>query len=95
VIIVDDGIATGVTTLAAIRALGKREPKELVLAVPVAPLETLQELHSQVDAIVCLETPSDFGAVGYYYHDFRQVSDDEVIAILKRFPANKAATPAS
>jgi predicted phosphoribosyltransferase len=95
VIIVDDGIATGATTLAAIRALRKREPQELVLAVPVAPLETLQRLHSEVDAIVCLDTPSDFGAIAYYYRDFRQVSDDEVIAILKRFPANKVATPTS
>ncbi len=95
VIIVDDGIATGATTLAAIRALRKREPKELVLAVPVAPLETLQRLHTEVDAIVCLDTPSDFGAIGYYYRDFRQVSDDEVIAILKRFPAKKMAKPAS
>jgi predicted phosphoribosyltransferase len=94
-IIVDDGIATGATTLAAIRALRKREPKELVLAVPVAPLETLQRLHTEVDAIVCLDTPRDFGAIGYYYCDFRQVGDDEVVAILKRFPAKKMATPAS
>ncbi|MBR0766577.1 phosphoribosyltransferase [Bradyrhizobium japonicum] len=94
-IIVDDGIATGATTLAAIRALQKREPKELVLAVPVAPLETLQRLHTEVDAIVCLDTPQDFGAIGYYYRDFRQVGDDEVIAILKRFPAKKMAAPAS
>lgn len=93
-IIVDDGIATGATTLAAIRALRKREPKELVLAVPVAPLETLQRLHTEVDAIVCLDTPQDFGAIGYYYRDFRQVGDDEVVAILKRFPAKKMATPA-
>lgn len=94
-IIVDDGIATGATTLAAIRALRKREPKELVLAVPVAPLETLQRLHTEVDAIVCLDTPPDFGAIGYYYREFRQVGDDEVIAILKRFPAKRMATPAS
>ena len=94
-IIVDDGIATGATTLAAIQALRKREPKELILAVPVAPLDTLQRLHTEVDAIVCLDTPRDFGAIGYYYRDFRQVSDDEVIAILKRFPAKKTAAPAS
>ncbi|MDN5001243.1 phosphoribosyltransferase [Bradyrhizobium sp. GCM10027634] len=94
-IIVDDGIATGATTLAAIRALRKREPKELVLAVPVAPLETLQRLHNEVDAIVCLDTPSDFGAIGYYYCDFRQVGDEEVIAILSRFPAKKTATQGS
>lgn len=94
-IIVDDGIATGATTLAAIRALRKREPKEMVLAVPVAPLETLQRLHNEVDAIVCLDTPPNFGAIGYYYRDFRQVGDDEVIAILKRFPARRVVTPAS
>ena len=94
-IIVDDGIATGATTLAAIQALRKREPKELILAVPVAPLDTLQRLLTEVDAIVCLDTPRDFGAIGYYYRDFRQVSDDEVIAILKRFPAKKTAAPAS
>jgi len=91
-IIVDDGIATGATTLAAIRALRTRKPKELILAVPVAPVETLERLHSEVDVIVCLETPQDFGAIGYYYRDFRQVSDDEVIATLKRFPASKAET---
>ncbi|RXH23972.1 phosphoribosyltransferase [Bradyrhizobium nanningense] len=94
-IIVDDGIATGATTLAAIRALRKRDPKELVLAVPVAPLETLQRLHAEVDAIVCLDTPPDFGAIGYYYRDFRQVGDEEVIALLKRFPAKRTTTPAS
>ncbi|WP_315813132.1 phosphoribosyltransferase [Bradyrhizobium sp. SZCCHNR2028] len=94
-IIVDDGIATGATTLAAIRALRRREPKELVLAVPVAPLETLQRLHTKVDAVVCLDTPRDFGAIGYYYRDFGQVSDDEVIATLKRFPAKTTTTPAS
>jgi len=90
-IIVDDGIATGATTLAAIRAVRKREPKELVLAVPVAPVDTVEKLHSEVDAIVCLETPRDLGAIGYFYRDFRQISDDEVIAILKRFPAIKPA----
>lgn len=94
-IIVDDGIATGATTLAAIQALRKREPKELILAVPVAPLDTLQRLHTEVDVIVCLDTPQDFGAIGYYYRDFRQISDDEVIAILKQFPAKKTAAPAS
>lgn len=78
--------------LAAIRALRKREPKELVRVVPVAPLETLQRLHTEVDAIVCPDTPQGFG-VSYYYCDFRQVSDDEVIAILKRFPARKMAAP--
>ncbi|MEY9886055.1 phosphoribosyltransferase [Bradyrhizobium sp. USDA 329] len=94
-IIVDDGIATGATTLAAIRALRHRGPKELILAVPVAPLETLQRLHGEVDAIVCLDSPRDFGAIGYYYRDFSQVSDDEVVAILKRFPAKKTTASTS
>jgi len=89
-IIVDDGIATGATTLAAIRTVRRREPKELVLAVPVAPLDTINKLQPEVDAIVCLDMPEDLGAIGYFYRDFHQVSDDEVIATLKRFPANRS-----
>ena len=88
-IIIDDGIATGATTLAAIRAVRGQEPKELVLAVPVAPLETLEKLHPEVDAIVCLDTPEELGAIGYFYRDFHQVRDEEVIDILRRFPANR------
>src|SRR6516162_10677013 len=88
-IIIDDGIATGATTLAAIKAVRMRKPKELVLAVPVAPLDTIKKLHAEADAIVCLDTPREFGAIGYFYRDFPQVSDDEVIALLKRFPAHK------
>jgi predicted phosphoribosyltransferase len=91
VIIIDDGIATGATTLAAVRAVRSRKPKELVLAVPVAPSDSIKKLHPEVDAIVCLDAPRDFGAIGYFYEDFRQVSDDEVIAMLKRFPANRSA----
>lgn len=90
-ILVDDGIATGATTLAAVKALRTQEPKELVLAIPVAPPETLQKLRAEVDAIVCLETPDSLGAIGYYYRDFRQTGDDEVIATLRRFPANRTA----
>ncbi len=88
-IIIDDGIATGATTLAAVKAIRGRGPKELVLAVPVAPPDTLERLRSEVDTLVCLETPREFGAIGYFYHDFRQVSDEEVIDILARFPADK------
>jgi putative phosphoribosyl transferase len=96
VIIIDDGIATGATTLAAIRAVRRREPRELVLAVPVAPLDTINMLQPEVDAVVCLDTPEDLGAIGYFYRDFRQVSDDEVIAALRRFPANRSMhTPES
>lgn len=88
-IIIDDGIATGATTLAAIRAVRMRKPKELVLAIPVAPLDTIKRLHPEVDEIICLDTPEELPAIGYFYRDFHQISDDEVIAILRRFPANK------
>ena len=89
-IIIDDGIATGATTLAAIKAVRMRKPKELVLAVPVAPRDTIKKLHAEADAIVCLDTPREFGAIGYFYRDFPQVSDDEVIALLKGFPAHRS-----
>jgi predicted phosphoribosyltransferase len=86
VIVVDDGIATGTTTRAALQAIRKQKPKELVLAVPVAPRETVAELRGEVDDLICLETPDPFLAIGYFYRDFEQVSDEEVIAILRRFP---------
>lgn len=85
-IVVDDGIATGATTRAALKAIRNRKPKELVLAVPVAPPDTIERLRGEVDALICLETPESFGAIGYFYQDFRQVSDEEVVQILKRFP---------
>ena len=86
VIVIDDGIATGATTRAALQAIRNRKPKELVLAVPVAPPDTITQLRQHVDALICLETPELFGAIGYFYRDFRQVSDEEVVAILKRLP---------
>jgi len=89
-IVIDDGIATGATTRAALRAIRMRGPKKLILAVPVAPTDTLATLREEVDEVVCLEDYEDFGALGYYYSDFRQVSDDEVIAMLRRFPAQKS-----
>jgi putative phosphoribosyl transferase len=84
-IVIDDGIATGATTKAALRATRARNPKKLVLAVPVAPTSTLAELRNETDDIVCLEDYEFFGAIGAYYRDFSQVSDEEVIDILKRF----------
>lgn len=84
-IVVDDGVATGATTRAALRAVRARRPKSLVLAVPVAPTDTLLSLRAEVDDLVCLEDYDSFGAIGFYYGDFRQVSDDEVLAILARF----------
>lgn len=86
-IVVDDGIATGATTRAALRAVRARRPAKLVLAVPVAPSDTLAELRGEADEIVCLEDYTPFGAIALYYGDFRQVSDAEVTAILRRFPA--------
>src|SRR5579859_945860 len=92
VIVIDDGIATGATTRAALLAIRRRKPRERVLAVPVAPPDTIANLRPEVDALICLETPELFGAIGYFYHDFRQVSDQEVVAILKRFPVKRSAS---
>src|SRR5665647_3902850 len=89
VIVVDDGIATGTTTRAALQAIRKQKPKELVLAVPVAPRDTIAELREEVDALICLETPEPFLAIGYFYRDFAQVGDEEVMAILRRFPIKR------
>lgn len=84
VLLVDDGVATGNTTLAAIRALREREPGKLVLAVPVGPPETIERIRPEVDDLVVLETPEMFMAVGYWYEQFEQTSDEEVIALLHR-----------
>jgi predicted phosphoribosyltransferase len=89
-IVVDDGIATGATTRAALQATRMRNPKALVLAVPVAPIESLDEISQETDNTVCLEQYDDFGAIGLYYADFRQISDEEVIRTLARFPARTA-----
>jgi predicted phosphoribosyltransferase len=91
VIVIDDGIATGATMRAALQAIRKRKPKELVLAVPVAPPDAVRLLRQEVDNLLCLETPELFGAIGYFYRDFRQVSDREVVEILNRFPTVKFA----
>jgi putative phosphoribosyl transferase len=83
VILVDDGIATGGTTRAAIRALRKRGARELVLAVPVAAPQTLGPLRREVDELVCLSAPDAMWAIGMWYRDFRQVPDDEVVRLLE------------
>jgi putative phosphoribosyl transferase len=82
VIVVDDGIATGSSIRAALRGVRRQKPKRLILAVPVAPADTIAALRSDADEIVCLETPADFFAVGQFYRDFHQVTDDEVKMIL-------------
>lgn len=82
VIVIDDGIATGFTLMAALRSISRHRPKKLVLAVPVAPPEVLARLNSEVDEVVCLETPEEFYAVGQFYSDFRQTTDQEVVTAL-------------
>lgn len=82
VIVVDDGVATGATTRAALRSVANQTPSALVLAVPVAPPDVASTLRREVDELVCLETPEDFYAIGTYYDDFRQVSDDDVRRLL-------------
>lgn len=94
VILVDDGLATGATATAAIAALRARQPARIVLAVPIAAQDTLDRLRPLADEVVCLETPAAFFAVGQGYRDFRQVTDEEVRAILARSgPPTAAATP--
>lgn len=82
-IIVDDGIATGGTAIAAARAVGKMGPKETILAVPVAPAQSIPRLEREVDRVVCLSTPEPFLAVGRWYRQFDQVSDENVRALLQ------------
>jgi putative phosphoribosyl transferase len=84
-IVIDDGIATGATTRAALRATRARQPKKLILAVPVAPTESLAAMQEEADEVVCLEDYESFGAIGFYYSDFRQTSDQQVIDTLARF----------
>lgn len=82
VILVDDGLATGATMRVAIKAVKQAQPARIVIAVPVSAPETVTEITDEVDEIVCLATPQPFQAVGLWYRNFFQVSDDEVIALL-------------
>ncbi len=84
VIVVDDGIATGSTMTAALRAIRARQPKKLVGAVAVASPEAARAMLRECDAMVCLNVPAEFYAVGQFFDNFSQVSDDDVVAILKR-----------
>ena len=86
-IVVDDGIATGTTVRAALKALRRSEPARLVLAVPVAPAEVVAALRGEVDEVVCLSQPYPFRAIGEHYADFHQLGDDEVLAALASCPA--------
>jgi putative phosphoribosyl transferase len=83
VIVVDDGIATGATIRAALASLRKKEPKSVVLAVPVAPPSTIRNLKSEADEVIYLAAPEPFYAIGQFYRDFSQTSDEEVKRLLK------------
>jgi putative phosphoribosyl transferase len=84
VILVDDGLATGATMSAAVEVVRRQGAARIVLAIPVAPEETCRDFEASVDELVYLETPDPFGAVGYWYTDFAQVTDREVVAALDR-----------
>ncbi len=83
IIVVDDGIATGATVRAGIQALRAGGAQAIVLAVPVAPPDAVRTLRSEVDDLVCLHSPEHFAAVGAFYEDFRQTTDEEVVEMLK------------
>jgi putative phosphoribosyl transferase len=84
VLVVDDGIATGATMLVALRALRAQQPARLLMATPVCPTSTLARLQTEADQVIVLATPEPFGAVGSWYGDFHQMSDDEVTALLAK-----------
>lgn len=94
-IVVDDGIATGATMKAAVRAARRRQPRKLVLAVPVAPEEAIDCLRREVDEVTCLSMPEDFGAVGLFYSDFSPIEDDVVVNLLKRAALPRANVEAT
>lgn len=89
VILVDDGIATGASMQAAVLALGKHKPASIIIAVPVAARETYEEMVKIVDKIICPLRPMNFYAVGLWYENFPQVSDNEVIALLEKSQARQ------
>ncbi|BCJ40644.1 phosphoribosyltransferase [Actinoplanes ianthinogenes] len=85
VVLVDDGLATGVTAHAALRWINGRDPARVLLAVPVCSPQARDLLAPETDGVVCLSAPPEFRAVGYWYHDFAQLTDDDVDAVMQRF----------
>lgn len=83
VVVVDDGVATGATTIACLRSVRAAGARFIVLAVPVAPPDVLGRLEAEADEVVCLETPTSFGAVGQFYESFEQVSDEAALGYLE------------
>lgn len=94
-IVVDDGIATGSTMIAALRAVRTKRPKKLICAVAVASPQALHAMSREADAVVCLTAPVEFFAVGQFFDDFAQVSDEDVVVILQRHKAAAAGAVAS
>jgi putative phosphoribosyl transferase len=98
-ILVDDGIATGASVRAALTALRQRRPRALILAVPVAPADTIAALRPEVDEVICLRMPEPFMAIGLHYRDFHQLSDADVVRTLARAratpPAGRAGSTAA
>lgn len=88
VIVIDDGLATGVTTQAAILSIKQMSPKKIILAVPISPPDTANKFRKKVDEFLCLLEPAGFYAVGAYYEDFEQVTDDEVISLIRKSKNN-------
>jgi len=91
VIVVDDGLATGASMIAALHAARAKQPQRLICAVPVAPPDSLELVRPLADEVVCLAAPAGFRAVGQFYHHFPQVEDEEVVALLSREPSKHAA----
>jgi putative phosphoribosyl transferase len=90
VILVDDGLATGVTAHAAVEALRLRKPQRLILAAPVCAAQTAELFASRVDELLCLLSPSDLGAIGLWYENFEQTTDEEVVQLLERARGGRA-----
>jgi putative phosphoribosyl transferase len=91
VIVVDDGAATGATLRVALKGVRRRQPRRLIAAVPVASISAFDLLKREADDVVCLSVPQRFGAVGFHYCDFSQVTDEEVVQMLSAADARKSA----
>ena len=91
VIIVDDGLATGSTIMAAIDVIREQEPKKIIVAVPVAPYSSAEKVMRKVEEFVCPSIPENFQSVGQFYHDFSEVSDEEVIDLLQHARHKRAS----
>lgn len=94
VILVDDGIATGATIRAALHAIRRAHPRRVVLAIPVAPRDTVEDLKDEADEVICLSTPDFFMAIGAHYRDFTQTTDEEVVELLDLAAETETDAPA-